>query len=110
MGLVTYKSGNAYVESVSLKSLGERFGTPLYVYSHKKIKEQCNTLLKSFSKQPTLICYALKANSNLSLLKLIFGQGLGADVVSCGEMKKALQAGVDSNRIVSLVLVNPKMK
>jgi len=100
MGLVTYKAGNAYIDSVSLKSLGERFGTPLYVYSRKKIKENCDSLLKAFSKHPTLVCYALKANSNLSILKLIFDQGLGADVVSHGEMKKAQHVGPPSERII----------
>lgn len=98
--MVTYKSGAAHLESVALGALAEKYGTPLFVYSQKRIKDNCATLLKSFSKHPTLGCYALKANSNLSLLKLIFQSGLGADVVSSGELKKALLVGLPTNKVV----------
>jgi len=100
MGLVTYKAGKAYVESVALIELAKQHGTPLFVYSQKNIQDRCASLLKAFSKHPTLACYALKANSNLSLLKLIFDKGLGADVVSIGEMKKALRAGQSAERVI----------
>jgi len=100
MAPVTYKSGKAFVEEVSLESLAEEYGTPLYVYSKKSIEERCKSLVKTFSKHPTLICYALKANSNLSLLKFIFNHGLGSDVVSFGELQKALKAGLRSSKVV----------
>lgn len=100
MPLISYKNGLAHIEKVPLKALAEKYGTPLYVYSKKMIEERCNTLLKTFSKHPTLACYALKANSNLTLLKLVFEAGLGADVVSIGELKKASLAGIHPDRIV----------
>ncbi|MFM8270285.1 MAG: diaminopimelate decarboxylase, partial [Pseudomonadota bacterium] len=100
MPLVTYKSGLAFLDSVSLKSLAKKYGSPLFAYSKKNITERCRTLLKAFSNHPTLACYALKANSNLSLLNIIFSEGLGADVVSGGEFKKALVAGLPSNKII----------
>lgn len=100
MPLVSYKSGLAYLESVSLRSIAEKYGTPLFVYSKETITQRCETLLKAFSKHPTLGCYALKANSNLSLIKHIFSKGLGADVVSGGELRKSLIAGLSSDKII----------
>lgn len=98
--LIKYQGHQAVIESVPLENLGKRFGTPLFVYSKSLLEERCKKIKNAFSSHPTTLCYAIKANHNLSLLKLIFSKGLGADVVSEGELKKALVAGAPAKRIV----------
>lgn len=87
-------------ESTSLHELANRFGTPLYVYSNATLQRHCKLFLEAFASHPTLACFAVKANSNLSLLKKIFSWGFGADVVSLGELERALIAGVRPEKIV----------
>ena len=83
-----------------LKELAERHGTPLYVYSGERILERLAALRTAFSQSPPLVAYSVKANPNLSLLRLLARAGAGADIVSGGELFRALQAGVPSDRIV----------
>ncbi|NBX93374.1 MAG: diaminopimelate decarboxylase [Proteobacteria bacterium] len=97
---IIYKREEAHLEKVSLCELASKFGTPLFVYSEAHLKQRCREFLQTFSNHPTQACYALKANSNLSLLRVIFGEGLGADVVSVGELKKAILANVSPQKIV----------
>jgi len=97
---VHYKNRVAFLEGSALQDLAKKFGTPLFAYSENFIRQRCQELKKAFSSHPTLACYALKANSNLSLLKIIFQEGLGADVVSQGELKKALLSEVVPEQIV----------
>ena len=89
-----------FVDGVALSEIAEKVGTPCYVYSEKEISDRCQELLDAFSGYPTLPCFAVKANSNLSILKLIFSKGLGADIVSQGELERVLAAGVDPQKIV----------
>ncbi|MEZ4752119.1 MAG: diaminopimelate decarboxylase [Bdellovibrionota bacterium] len=100
MDAFTYKSGEAFCEEVPLSQLAEKFGTPLYVYSGAALDARCEALKAAFSSHPTLPCYAVKANTNLSILRRIASHGFGADVVSVGELEKALLAGIPANQIV----------
>lgn len=81
------------VDALPLEDLVRRFDTPLYVYSARAVVDRCQRLERAFGATPHLTCYAVKANANLSLLKLIARQGLGADVGSRGELLLALEAG-----------------
>ncbi|MCB0405658.1 MAG: diaminopimelate decarboxylase [Bdellovibrionales bacterium] len=100
MDAITYRSGQAYCEALPLRELAEKYGTPLYVYSGAALDARCDALKAAFAGHPTLPCYAVKANTNLSLLKRIAGHGFGADVVSVGELEKALLAGIPASQIV----------
>ena len=88
------------LENLNLNSLEKKFGTPLYCYSYKKLKQNINEFKSNFKSISPLICFATKANSNLTILKEIKKNGLGADVVSIGELMKALKAGINSKKIV----------
>lgn len=80
--------------------LAEKFGTPLYVYSKEKLDENASAIKRAFKAYPTLPCFAVKANSNLQILKQIASHGFGADIVSVGELERALLAGIPSKKIV----------
>ena len=81
-----------YCEQASIEKLVSRYGTPLYAYSSKQLVERFELFEREFSALPHLICYAVKANSNLSLLKLLAGRGAGFDIVSGGELHRVLEA------------------
>lgn len=87
------------VEKLRLRDVAERFGTPLYVYSKRSIIDHCRHIERAFDGHEHLTCYAAKANSNRTLLKIIASEGLGADVASVGELYLALSAGVTPNKI-----------
>lgn len=86
-------------EEVVLRDAALQFGTPLYVYSKRSIIDHCRYIEKAFEGRDHLTCYALKANANRSLLKVIANEGLGADVVSRGELHLALSAGFRPDKI-----------
>lgn len=92
--------GELWCEEVSLARLAERFDTPLYVYSERTIREHFLKLSEAFADTPHLICYAMKANESLAILRLLGGLGAGADIVSGGELHRALRAGIPPERIV----------
>lgn len=87
-------------DSVPLARLAREFGTPLYVYSATAIRDNYRRLAAAFAPLQPLICYAVKANFNLSLLALLKSEGAGFDIVSGGELHRALQVGADPARIV----------
>jgi len=87
-------------ENVNLSRLAKKFNTPLYCYSYKKLKQNIHSFKSNFKTISPLICYATKANSNLKILKEIKNNGLGADVVSKGELMKAIKAGIKAKKIV----------
>jgi len=89
-----------WCEDVPLSALAEECGTPLYVYSHATLERHFAAFDGAFAGLPHLTCYAVKANSNLALLSLLAGWGAGMDVVSGGELFRALRAAVDPKRIV----------
>ncbi len=95
-----YKKNKLKLDGFDIKFLGKKYKTPLYCYSLKKIKENISIFKKNFKKISPLICYAVKANANLSILKEIKKNDLGADVVSIGELMKALKAGINPHKIV----------
>ena len=85
---------------VDLVALVEREGTPLYVYSAGAIRTRLHALRDALDGLDAGICYAVKANSNVAILQLIANEGAGADIVSGGELKRALAAGIPADRIV----------
>jgi diaminopimelate decarboxylase len=95
-----YKRKNYFVDGVKSSILAKKFSTPLYCYSYKKIRDNINDLKKNFNNLNPLICFAVKANPNKSLLSEIGKLGLGADVVSMGELMKAIKAGIKPDKIV----------
>ena len=95
-----YKKGHLYIENVSAERIAKRFGTPSYVYSYDKIKNNINNFKKNFKTINPLICFSVKSNSNLKILSLINKFGLGADVVSKGELIRALKAKIKPEKIV----------
>jgi diaminopimelate decarboxylase len=82
---------NLLCDQVSLADLAERFGTPLYVYSASTIRERMHAFERAFHKVPHTVCYSVKANSNLSILRLLARMGCGFDVVSGGELERVLR-------------------
>ena len=88
------------IEKVQIQNIAKKFGTPTYCYSYNKLKENINKFKKSFVSFSPLICFAIKSNTNVNLIKEIRKFGLGADVVSLGELMKALKAGIKPNKIV----------
>tara|TARA_B100000686_G_scaffold243989_1_gene253036 strand:+ start:21 stop:1235 length:1215 start_codon:yes stop_codon:yes gene_type:complete len=95
-----YIKNNFFVEKVNLQKLVKKFDTPLYCYSYRKLKNNINNFKSHFSKLNPLICFAIKSNSNLNIIKEIKKLGLGADVVSMGELIQALKAGINPKKIV----------
>ena len=95
-----YKNGSFFIEKLSADKLANKFGTPAYIYSERKIKENIDKFKKKFSTINPLICFSVKSNANKEILKIINKKGLGADVVSKGEMIRALKAGINPKKIV----------
>jgi|SRR5579864_4653537 len=91
-----YKHDQLFCEGVSLDALAERFGTPLYVYSARTIRERFHILDRAFADVPHTICYSVKANSNLSILRLLARLGAGFDIVSGGELQRVRLASAKS--------------
>jgi diaminopimelate decarboxylase len=95
-----YKGDDLYCEDVPLRDVAEQVGTPVYVYSYATLRRHYEVFSGAFAGRKHLICYSVKANSNLAVLKTLFTQGAGADVVSAGELYRALRAGCDPKKIV----------
>ena len=95
-----YKSGRLHCEDVDLESVAETVGTPLYVYSTATLRRHAQVIGAAFSDVDCLIAYSVKANGNLAVLATLADEGCGADVVSGGEMQRALKAGIAPEKIV----------
>ncbi len=95
-----YRQGELYCEDVPLAELVHEYGTPLYVYSHATFERHFRVFDGAFAGVPHLTCYAVKANSNLALLSLVARWGGGMDIVSGGELYRALAAGGDPRKVV----------
>ncbi|GAB1410015.1 diaminopimelate decarboxylase [Desulfovibrionales bacterium] len=95
-----YKNGQLYAEDIAVAQLVQEYGTPLYIYSASTLTRHFTAFDSAFAGIPHLTCYSVKANSNLSFLKLLAEQGAGTDIVSGGELFRALRAGVDRKKIV----------
>ncbi len=95
-----YKNNQLYCENVRVQELGHRFGTPLYIYSYATLVDHFIKLRDAFRAVNPLICYSVKANSNLAILKVLVKQGAGLDIVSGGELYRALKVGCPAKKIV----------
>ncbi|MHC1547850.1 diaminopimelate decarboxylase [Phyllobacterium sp. K27] len=95
-----YKDGVLHAEGVSVPEIAKAVGTPFYCYSTATIERHFKVFLAAFADMDTLVCYALKANSNQAVLKTLARLGSGADVVSEGELRRALAAGIPADKIV----------
>ena len=95
-----YRNGVLHCEDVSLEAIARELGTPAYVYSDATLRRHYGVLAEAFADRNVLIAYAVKANSNLGVIATLAALGAGADVVSGGELMKAMEAGVPANRIV----------
>lgn len=95
-----YKNKELYCEDVLVRDLAERFGTPLYLYSYHTLIDHFLKLKKAFAQVNPLICYSVKANSNLAILRVLVKQGSGLDIVSGGELFRAIKAGCPAEKIV----------
>jgi diaminopimelate decarboxylase len=100
MHLFNYRDGELYAEDVRVKDIAAKFGTPLFIYSYNTLVRHFKAYKDAFSGFPHLICYAVKANSNIALLKLFAKNGSGADVVSGGELYRVLKAGIPAKKVV----------
>ena len=100
MNTLNRHDGRLHMEGVSLDTLAERFGTPLYVYSRQALEEAYQAYARAFAATPHLICYAVKANSSLAILNLFSKLGAGFDIVSGGELARVLAAGGDPGKVV----------
>ena len=88
------------IESINIQNIAKKFGTPAYCYSYKQLKENINNFKKNFKSFSPLICFAIKSNTNVNLIKEIKKFGLGADVVSMGELMMAIKAGINPKKII----------
>ena len=95
-----YKQNKLYCEDVSIEELAEKYGTPLYVYSRNTLISHYRKIKEAFKSISPLICYSMKANSNFSLCKALVKEGAGLDIVSGGELYRALKAGGSPKKIV----------
>ena len=95
-----YINKSFFIEKIKAENIAKKFGTPTYAYSYKRLKENIENFKKNFKSFTPMICFAIKANSNVGLIREIKKFGLGADVVSMGELMKALKAGINPQKIV----------
>jgi len=95
-----YQGGRLFAEQVPLEAVAERFGTPCYVYSRATLTRHFHAFNDAFGSRPHLICFAVKANSNLAVLNLLARLGAGFDIVSIGELERVLAAGGDPAKVI----------
>ncbi|MGY2398494.1 diaminopimelate decarboxylase [Pseudomonas sp. SDO5271_S396] len=100
MDAFNYRDGELFAEGVALSAIAQRFGTPTYVYSRAHIEAQYRSYADALEGTPSLVCYAVKANSNLGVLNVLARLGAGFDIVSRGELERVLAAGGKADRIV----------
>jgi diaminopimelate decarboxylase len=100
MNAFEHRDGQLFAEGVALPAIAERFGTPTYVYSRAHIEQQYRAYADALNGTPHLICFAVKANSNLAVLNVLARLGAGFDIVSRGELERVLAAGGEAQKIV----------
>jgi diaminopimelate decarboxylase len=100
MQAFTYQSGILFAEGVSVEDLALRYGTPLYVYSKNHLRDRYRAIASAMAEVKPMICYSVKANSNIAVIKTLAQEGAGFDIVSGGELFRVLRAGAEANRIV----------
>ena len=100
MDFFQYKNEQLYVEDLPVKQLAEEFGTPLYIYSRATLERHWHAFDSALGDHPHLICYAVKANSNIGILNVMAKLGSGFDIVSQGELERVLAAGGEASKVV----------
>jgi len=100
MNYFKYIDGYLHAENLNISALAAQYQTPFYCYSASAFRYQYRSFVDAFKQVPILVCYAMKANSNQAILKLLAKEGAGADVVSEGELRRALAAGISPQKIV----------
>jgi diaminopimelate decarboxylase len=95
-----YQQGELFAEGVAVRTLAEKFGTPLYVYSRAALTAHYQSYAQALGDFPGLVCYAVKANSNIGVLNVLAKLGAGFDIVSRGELERALKAGANPAKVV----------
>ncbi|MBF0569600.1 MAG: diaminopimelate decarboxylase, partial [Candidatus Omnitrophica bacterium] len=94
-----YKNGELYCEGLKVSAIAKKVGTPVYIYSHKTLVDHFRKIRVAFAEIDPIICFAMKANSNLAVLKTLVNEGAGFDIVSGGELKKAQLVKADMGKI-----------
>jgi len=100
MDYFNYKNGELFAEDVAVSDIAKAYGTPCYVYSRATLERHWHAFDNAFNDQPHLICYSVKANSNIGILNLLARLGSGFDIVSVGELERVLKAGGDPEKVV----------
>ncbi len=100
MDYFSYRAGELYAEDLPVKQLAEQYGTPLYVYSRATLERHYRAYENAFGDAKHLVCYAVKANSNLGVLSVLAKLDAGFDIVSVGELERVLRAGGDPAKVV----------
>ncbi len=100
MSSIRYKNNSLFVEKIPVRGLVSKYNSPFYLYSNNNIINNYNSFYSNFKKVRPLICFSVKANSNIKILKVLKNIGSGADVVSGGELLKVLKSGIKPNKIV----------
>ncbi len=95
-----YRDGRLFAEEIPLETIAREVGTPFYCYSHATLERHFQAFEASLGGVPHLVCFSVKSNSNLAVLNVFLNQGAGLDVVSGGELYRALKAGADPKKIV----------
>ena len=95
-----YKDGELFAEGVALKDIAKKYGTPTYVYSKATLERHARAYIDSFESMSGLVCFSVKALSNISILKILRISGCGFDIVSGGELHRAILAGADPKKII----------
>lgn len=100
MSYFSYQNGELYAENASLTQIAQQYGTPCYVYSRAAFEAHYQAYKNAFGDHENLVCYAVKANSNLAVLNILAKQGAGFDIVSVGELERVLRAGGRADQVV----------
>ncbi|MDR1165271.1 MAG: diaminopimelate decarboxylase [Deltaproteobacteria bacterium] len=100
MDYIRYQNGELFVEGVAVREIAKETGTPVFIYSQGAFAANLRALEAALSQTRHLVCYSVKASSNLALLKIVASLGMGADIVSGGELFRALKAGIPGGRVV----------
>ena len=100
MDYFNYKNDQLFAEDVAISTIATTYGTPCYVYSRATLERHWHAFNNAFGDQPHLICYSVKANSNIAILNLLAKLGSGFDIVSVGELERVLAAGGDPDKVV----------
>jgi diaminopimelate decarboxylase len=100
MNYFNYKGNELWCEEVPISHIAEEVGTPFYLYSHRTLKHHFRVFDAAFADIPHIICFSVKSNSNIAILRIFINEGGGVDIVSGGELYRAIEAGVDTGKVV----------